>query len=102
MSVQPTKLALTGGLLQIDWSDGTRRQYQAAELRRRCPCATCQAERARPGRGSGSAAAYRGVMIAQVNPVGNYAYRIRFSDGHDTGIYPLELLRELGQEREIP
>jgi len=31
-----------------------------------------------------------------MDPVGNYAYRILFSDGHETGIYPLELLRGLG------
>jgi len=32
-----------------------------------------------------------------MDPVGNYAYRILFSDGHDTGIFTLELLRELGR-----
>ncbi|HVX62064.1 MAG TPA: gamma-butyrobetaine hydroxylase-like domain-containing protein [Pirellulales bacterium] len=33
-----------------------------------------------------------------MKPVGNYAYAIEFSDGHDTGIYTCEFLRELGQE----
>jgi DUF971 family protein len=32
-----------------------------------------------------------------MKPVGNYAYTIAFSDGHDTGIYTFELLRELGE-----
>ena len=32
-----------------------------------------------------------------MKPVGNYAYSIDFSDGHDTGIYALERLRELGE-----
>jgi len=32
-----------------------------------------------------------------MKPVGNYAYSIAFSDGHDTGIYTLELLRQLGR-----
>jgi DUF971 family protein len=32
-------------------------------------------------------------------PMGRYAYSIHFSDGHDTGIYTLELLRELGTEK---
>jgi DUF971 family protein len=31
-----------------------------------------------------------------MQPTGRYAYSIHFSDGHDTGIYTLELLRELG------
>ncbi len=33
-----------------------------------------------------------------MKPVGNYAYSIEFSDGHDTGIYTFEYLRELGRE----
>jgi DUF971 family protein len=32
-----------------------------------------------------------------MKPIGNYAYAIQFSDGHDTGIYTFELLRRLGQ-----
>jgi DUF971 family protein len=35
-------------------------------------------------------------------PVGNYAYRIEFSDGHSTGIYTLDLLRRLGSEGKAP
>jgi DUF971 family protein len=31
-----------------------------------------------------------------MKPTGNYAYGIEFSDGHDTGIFTLELLRSLG------
>jgi len=37
------------------------------------------------------------VRVQGMKPVGNYAYSIEFSDGHDTGIYTFELLRELGQ-----
>jgi DUF971 family protein len=37
-----------------------------------------------------------------MNPVGNYAYSIHFSDGHNTGIYTLESLRNLGQEAQAP
>jgi DUF971 family protein len=33
-----------------------------------------------------------------MHPLGNYAYKIAFSDGHDTGIYTFESLLELGQE----
>jgi DUF971 family protein len=35
-------------------------------------------------------------------PVGNYAYAIAFSDGHDTGIYTIEYLRELGSPAQKP
>jgi DUF971 family protein len=40
----------------------------------------------------------RPLSIQGMEPVGNYAYSIAFSDGHDTGIYTLELLRTLGKE----
>ena len=100
MGVQPTKLALEGSLLRIQWSDGTSVLYDPILLRQRCPCATYNAERARadaagqPAESSGKA-----VTIAAMEPVGNYAYKVRFSDGHDTGLFTLELLRELGEEQ---
>ncbi|KFB10109.1 gamma-butyrobetaine hydroxylase-like domain-containing protein [Nitratireductor basaltis] len=43
----------------------------------------------------------RQVEIANVEPVGNYAIRITFSDGHDTGIYSWSYLNELAIEREV-
>ena len=39
----------------------------------------------------------RPLRIAAMKPVGSYAYSIDFSDGHNTGIYTLESLRELGE-----
>ena len=38
------------------------------------------------------------MTIAGMEPVGNYAYSIAFSDGHDTGIFTMELLHDLGRE----
>ncbi len=95
----PTQLALDGtSHLVIDWTDGTRRRYAIAVLRRRCPCATCNAERQR-ARQSGSPPPEppAAVTIRAMHPSGNYAYSIEFSDGHATGIFTLELLRELGE-----
>ena len=40
------------------------------------------------------------VGIAGIEPVGNYALKIRFDDGHDTGLYTWDYLRELGATRE--
>jgi DUF971 family protein len=92
--VQPHQLTLDRqGRLVIDWSDGSRRVYEIAQLRDRCPCATCLAEQTT----GQSAPSHADVAIQQMLPVGNYAYKILFSDGHDTGIYPLELLRQLGE-----
>ena len=40
------------------------------------------------------------VKIVQVEPVGNYAIKIIFSDGHDTGIFSWDLLHDYGQRKE--
>ncbi|MDP6722272.1 MAG: DUF971 domain-containing protein [Pirellulaceae bacterium] len=37
------------------------------------------------------------LRIKGMKPVGNYAYSIDFSDGHDSGIYSFDLLLELGE-----
>jgi DUF971 family protein len=41
----------------------------------------------------------RHVAITAIEPVGHYAVRLIFDDGHDTGIYTWDYLRDLGQEQ---
>ena len=42
----------------------------------------------------------RHVGIMEIEPVGNYAVRIKFDDMHDTGIYSWQYLHELGQKQD--
>jgi len=42
----------------------------------------------------------RSVAILRLEPVGNYAVRIVFDDGHDTGLFSWSYLRELGEQQE--
>jgi DUF971 family protein len=42
----------------------------------------------------------RAVTVRAIDPVGNYAVRLTFSDGHDTGIYSWPYLYDLGQRRD--
>jgi len=106
MPIQPTKLSLAAdGTLRIEWSDGPRRVYSVKELRDECPCATCREKRALPPPPATSLtvlspAEARTLTLLGMKPVGNYAYGIHFSDGHDTGIYTFDLLRELGAEEK--
>lgn len=94
--MQPTRLALTSDReLVIDWDDGQSRRYAIDELRANCPCAACQGHGPKPSP-SLRPAIEPGLTIRYMDPVGNYAYRILFSDGHDTGIYTLDFLRRLG------
>lgn len=99
----PVSLALDdAGRLLIDWSDGQRRRYAVRSLRDACPCATCREKNRQPkdplALPTLSPADAQPLRIAGMQPVGNYAYGIAFSDGHDTGIYSLDLLRQLGEE----
>jgi DUF971 family protein len=85
--------------LRIDWSDGHQSVYTWAHLRANCPCAGCRDERSRPPD------PFRILKPSELEPlapasmprVGRYAYKIVWTDGHDTGIYTLEHLRELCQ-----
>jgi len=43
----------------------------------------------------------RHVGVLGAEPVGRYAVRIRFSDGHDTGLYTWTYLRELGEQKDV-
>ncbi len=89
-------------VLVIRWSDGQQMQYPAGLLRRECPCAHCL-EKREPTPGQLPILQPEEtvqVEITGVQPVGNYAYNIQFSDGHTTGIYTLEYLRRLGGREE--
>jgi len=106
MSVQPTNLAITSeNRLAIDWSDGTQTEYSVSQLRDACPCATCREKRTQPPAPPTdlpvlSISETQPLRILEMKPVGNYAYGLRFSDGHETGIYTLEFLRELAQQTD--
>ncbi len=104
MNPSPTKLERTPDHgLAITWTDGQRRAYAVRQLRDACPCASCREKRSQPPEPKGmltvlSLNETQPLSITKMEPVGNYAYSIEFSDGHGTGIYTLDLLRQLGAE----
>jgi len=105
MDIYPVKLQLVEpSSLLIEWSDGRKQQYPYTELRKHCPCATCREKRKAETQKPAellpvlSSAEAQPLRVVSMKPVGNYAYGIAFSDGHDTGIYTFEQLRELGHE----
>ncbi len=86
--------------IEIVWSDGTTGAYSPRLLREACPCATCREKRTAEPPSPPLLQVLRPEEIAPLvvlgmKPVGQYAYSIAFSDGHDTGIYTLDYLREL-------
>lgn len=93
---------LVGGKLLIEWSDGERLTYSYGQLQANCPCASCREKRQQPVAAGGLLPVIRPeeaqpLELVRMEPVGNYAYRIIFNHGCDSGIYTLEFLRELGQ-----
>ena len=87
--------------LQIKWADGEIRRYGVSELRKNCPCANCKEKKSAPDPPVTSlpvitTAEAQPLRITEMRPMGRYAYAIHFSDGHDSGLFTLESLRELG------
>jgi DUF971 family protein len=78
--------------LRLSWSDGHVAEYDYDYVRAWCPCAMCQGH-------SGSTIRYQpasGPVTAEsIQPVGNYAISIGWSDGHSTGIYRFDFLRQV-------
>ena len=102
MTLQPSQLRMVAAdCLEIEWSDGELRQYRVPELRDNCPCATCREKRQAPPAPTTSLPVIsleetQPLRITKMEPTGRYAYAIHFSDGHQTGLFTLESLRELG------
>lgn len=81
--------------LEVDFDDDAKVVLPAEYLRVESPSAEVQGHgpnerKIVPGKAT--------VNIAAVEPIGHYAVRIRFTDGHDTGIYTWAYLHRLGHE----
>ena len=98
-STDPGHIAISKSAgIKIDWRDGHHSEYGLQYLRDRCPCATCTgAHGAGPVKPAPSAfELYKPKLkMVDVEPVGSYAIRIRWSDGHSTGIYSYNYFREI-------
>ena len=83
--------------LQITFADGNIASLAAELLRVESPSAEVQ------GHGADqktTPAGKRHVAMSQIDPVGNYAIRISFDDGHDTGIFSWSLLQDYATRRD--
>jgi DUF971 family protein len=100
--VRPLSLKRDGDGLRIAWADGVTTFVTWRQLRKQCPCATCNDERSKPPN------PFR-VLTAQevaagppaplaMKAVGLYAYQISWNDGHATGIYTVASLRAMSAE----
>ena len=82
-------------VVEVAWQDGTRYALPFEYLRVYSPSAEVRGH----GGGEGKLElAKESVGITQVEPVGVYAVRLHFDDGHNTGLYSWAYLRELGEQ----
>ncbi len=92
---QPTEIRLhqASRVLEIAYADGRKFKLPCEFLRVYSPSAEVR------GHGPGQEVLQTGkkdIAITKIEPVGNYAVQLTFSDGHDTGIYSWDLLYEYG------
>lgn len=76
---------------EISWADTAQSRVPNAILRGYCPCAGCQ--------GHGGQISYQlgfDSELKDIEPVGNYALRLVWGDGHGSGLYSFTYLRFLG------
>jgi DUF971 family protein len=91
LRLNPAKNQLT-----VEYDSGERFVLPAEYLRVESPSAEVQGH---GSRGKQIVTGKADVAILALEPVGNYAVRIRFDDGHDTGLYSWDYLHELGREQ---
>ncbi len=89
--------------VDIEWKDGHRSAYSFQWLRDACPCAMCMEAREKEGRPPGEPPKPQPGALpmfkaapkpVKTEGVGRYAIRFAWNDGHETGIYSWDFLRE--------
>ena len=91
------RLNLAHDTLTVVFDNGDRFELRAEYLRVESPSAEVR------GHGAGPKTIIKGkenVKISGLEPVGNYAVRIGFDDGHDSGLYSWAYLHRLGAEKD--
>jgi DUF971 family protein len=105
---KPTSIKIhvsNGAGVDVIWADGHASHYEFAYLRDECPCATCNDAREKkaalgdvpsPFKSSPALPMFKPKPRAQAaTVVGNYAVQLTFTDGHSTGIYSYDHLRNI-------
>ena len=90
-------------LFEIVWDDGVTTFYRHVVLRGFCPCALCQGHDG-PVRWVDATDTLpdAGLELRDIIPTGSYALRLDWADGHNTGIYTFEYLRQLAALHDAP
>lgn len=101
MALRPARMEIVGNFFAVLWDDGSESIVALEPLRRACPCARCSGEPDVTGAVRMPARdptyAPSSFELRHFEPVGHYAVAFTWGDGHDTGIYSWDRLRELAE-----
>ncbi|MCB1231644.1 MAG: DUF971 domain-containing protein [Verrucomicrobiae bacterium] len=103
--VKPEDIQLIGTEVAIRWADGVEDFLPMDKLRALSPSAETQGEHDLLGNligGGEPGRDFSGVTVIGYVPIGGYAIQFNFSDGHRTGIYSFDYLREIGERLREP
>lgn len=93
--MNPVKIAIKDKrYLHILWEDNSESMLLLANLRKNCPCATCVSEREKRASTFIPLLSSVELTIKDIQPLGTYAIQLFWQDGHSTGIYTYDKLKE--------
>ena len=88
-------------LLELSWDDGFSARTPYRHIRGECPCASCKNEWT--GERILDPATIRpDLKLESMEPIGNYAVRLVWNDGHSSGLYTWDTLRRLAGDESAP
>ena len=94
-SITPLKIKIKDSrYLYIQWDDNSETMLQLANLRKSCPCASCLADKLNRPATYIPLLASPQLTIKNIDQVGSYAIQLTWQDGHNSGIYTYDKLKE--------
>ena len=98
--MRPKDIQTIGEELAIKWDDDQESFIRLEALRRHCPCASCKGESDIMGnlyKGPDKPLPANAFQLVRIVSVGGYALQPVWADGHSTGLFSFDYLRQLTQ-----
>jgi DUF971 family protein len=96
--MKPVNLQVIGSELAIKWDDGAESYITLEKMRGHCPCAGCGGEKDIMGnvyKAPEKPLTPKSFQVTRFTTIGGYAVQPTWADGHSTGLYSYEYLRQL-------
>jgi len=103
--MRPIDIQHIGDELAIKWDDGAESFIKLETLRRYCPCAGCKGERDIMGnlyKGPEKPLSPESFRLLRLAMIGGYAVQPFWGDGHSTGLFSFDYLRQAAEAKDSP